>query len=144
MRDRIKQFMDFKGISASDLAGLLEVQRSNVSHILNGRNLPGAGFIEKFLAVFPELNARWLFLGTGTMLGDPVKAGNASPEVIPLQQKVQFPEEKTTNPLSGNKVDNNPPANQLHVTESVQPAVKKVEKIVVFYTDKTFSDYRPE
>ena len=35
MKDRIKEFIDYKGISAGELADLLNVQRSNISHILN-------------------------------------------------------------------------------------------------------------
>ena len=52
MKERIKQYMDYKSVSAGDLSSLLEVQRSNISHILNGRNKPGASFIEKLLLIF--------------------------------------------------------------------------------------------
>jgi transcriptional regulator with XRE-family HTH domain len=72
MKERIKEFIDYKGISPGDLASLLEVQRSNISHILNGRNKPGASLIEKMLMVFPELNARWLLTGTGSMTEDKI------------------------------------------------------------------------
>ena len=68
MKDRIKKYMDYKNISAGELATLLEVQRSNISHILNGRNMPGAAFIEKLLVSFPDLDARWLITGDGEML----------------------------------------------------------------------------
>ncbi|MEN8116766.1 MAG: helix-turn-helix transcriptional regulator [Bacteroidota bacterium] len=76
MKDRIKEFIDYKGISAGDLASLLEVQRSNISHILNGRNKPGAALIEKLLNVFPDLNARWLLTGEGLMLDTKQKFDN--------------------------------------------------------------------
>ena len=65
--------MDYKGISAGDLASALDVQRSNISHILNGRNKPGANFIEKFLLTFPDLNARWLLTGKGKMTYEKVR-----------------------------------------------------------------------
>ena len=68
MKERIKKFIDSKGIQPGELAIMLEVQRSNISHILNGRNKPGASLIEKMLLVFPELNARWLLTGEGNML----------------------------------------------------------------------------
>src|SRR6056297_3599796 len=70
MKDRIKQVMDYKSITAGELADHLEVQRSNVSHILNGRNKPGALFIEKFLLAFPEISARWLLTGEGEMIAE--------------------------------------------------------------------------
>ncbi len=62
--------MDYKEISAGELANLLEVQRSNISHVLNGRNMPGAAFIERLLINFPDLNARWLLTGVGEMTND--------------------------------------------------------------------------
>ena len=65
MKDRIKNFIEVKGISAGELATALDVQRSNISHILNGRNKPGASFIEKLLLEFPDLNARWLISLSG-------------------------------------------------------------------------------
>lgn len=70
MKDRIKKYMDYKEISAGELANLLEVQRSNISHVLNGRNMPGAAFIERLLINFPDLNARWLLTGVGEMTND--------------------------------------------------------------------------
>ena len=144
MRDRIKQFMDFKGLSASDLSAVLDVQRSNVSHILNGRNLPGAAFIEKLLMAFPELNARWLFLGTGTMLNE------ATPE-RPVAAKAEgVQQEKPAKPTAGaEKLPAEIPVQSMFKEVKVEtglkmPQVRKVEKIVVLYTDKTFSEYNPE
>lgn len=68
MKDRIQEYMDYENINAGELALMLEVQRSNISHILNGRNKPSAAFIEKMLKVFPDLNARWLLTGQGKMI----------------------------------------------------------------------------
>ena len=70
MKDRIKKYMDYKNISAGELATLLEVQRSNISHVLNGRNMPGAAFIEKLLLNFPDIDARWLLTGVGEMISE--------------------------------------------------------------------------
>ena len=68
MEERIKKFMDYKGLSPSELADSIGVQRSNVTHVLKNRNKPSFQFIEKMLQVYPELNAKWLLLGVGTML----------------------------------------------------------------------------
>lgn len=144
MRERIKQFMDFKGINASDLAAALEVQRSNISHILNGRNLPGAAFIEKLLATFPELNARWLFLGTGKM----TETGEGKEELKAISgpvgltspseaEKKREGEEPAPTPGQRKK-----PTEPAVTVVNIQP--KEAEKIIVLYSDKTFSAYRPE
>jgi len=68
MEARIRKFMEYKGISPSELADSIDVQRSNVTHVLKGRNKPSFQFIEKMLQIYPELNAKWLVLGTGNMI----------------------------------------------------------------------------
>lgn len=117
MKDRIKTFMEYKGISAGELATLLEVQRSNISHILNGRNMPGASFIEKFLISFPDLNARWLLTGIGEMTS--VVENGISEETIKTKDTV------LTQSLiqSSNKIE------------------KPIEKVVLLFSDGSFIDY---
>ena len=59
--------MQAEGLSASRLADMLDIQPSNVSHILSGRNKPGYDFLTKILSRFPKLNSDWLLLGIGSM-----------------------------------------------------------------------------
>jgi len=118
MKDRIKKVIDYKGISAGELADLLDVQRSNISHILNGRNKPGAVFIERFLLTFPDVNARWLLTGKEDMLNttsnSTVKATSA------------------TTDNTSNKIDAEITGNQIE---------NKVEKVILLYSDGTFTSY---
>ena len=123
MKDRIKKYMEYKNISAGELATLLEVQRSNISHILNGRNMPGAAFIEKFLISFPDLNARWLLTGIGDMSSD-IDATN---EKFQTQESFVPPVKMNTINLSAEKVDN---------------ADKTIDKVVLLFKDGTFVDYK--
>ncbi len=119
--------MDYKSITAGELATLLDVQRSNISHILNGRNKPGAAFIEKFLLSFPDLNARWLLTGEGEMVEKKVEPiiktiEQSAPPKIEEPKKV--PEEKVKEEQTIKKKDEKP-----------------VSKIVLLYADGTFEDY---
>lgn len=122
MKDRVKEFIDYKGISAGELADLLDVQRSNISHILNGRNKPGAVFLERFLLTFPDVNARWLLTGEGQMInvkpGEQIKSEKTSPKVKTLNAP-----ELPFDGQQGNTTD--------------------VEKVILLYTDGTFSSYTP-
>lgn len=122
MKDRIKKYMDYKEISAGELANLLEVQRSNISHVLNGRNMPGAAFIEKLLLNFPDINARWLLTGVGEMTVDIDDSVSKEPEtdgetVVP-QNIVQ------------NKSKN-----------KISTINKSVEKVLLLFSDGTFADF---
>lgn len=130
MKERIKQFMDYKALNAADLADTIGVQRSNVSHVVNGRNNPSSTFIEKLLLTFPELNARWLITGEGEMVAqqiDIVKAEKAEPSRKP---------DLFTSSHGETKISAAPkPA---HSSDR-----KSIERIVILYDDSTFKDYRP-
>ena len=129
MKNRIQQYMDYKSITAGELATLLDVQRSNISHILNGRNKPGAAFIEKLLVSFPDLNARWLLTGEGEMTEKEVEKIIKDVVQTPTSTKVEELEK-----VIGEQVKNDD-----------QPKNKKeekpVSKIVLLYADGTFEDY---
>ena len=120
MKDRIKQFMDYKSISAGELANILEVQRSNISHILNGRNKPGAAFIEKLLVTYPDLNARWLLTGEGHMMNSEENIVNV-PRINPRIENVK--------PGLSNQ------------TVTKEKDNKHIEKIIILLSDGTFIDY---
>ena len=124
MKDRIKAYMDYKGVSAGDLASLLDVQRSNISHILNGRNKPGALFIEKLLNSFPDLNARWLLTGQGNMTED-----NKYNEPIQKIEKEKVAEEKQ-------------PDREKVIKAATKPKEDgSIEKVVLLYNDGSFKTY---
>jgi len=128
MKDRIQQFIDYKNITPGELAEILGVQRSNISHILNGRNKPGAAFIEKFLLAFPKVNARWLFTGEEPMVMDAAEKAKSSY----LKQKEKIHEEL---PLASvNK----------EYEYSGQSSKKILEKVVLLYSDGTFLSYDAE
>ena len=131
MRERIKRYMDYKSISAGELAGLLEVQRSNISHILNGRNMPGAAFIEKLLLCFPDLNARWLLTGEGEMI-EKKDSATSRPD-----SNQSLPEKESH---GATRVD--PIVKSVKSSVSENEAASPVDKIVLLFSDGTFIDYR--
>lgn len=145
MNERIKQFMDYKGLSSSEFADFIGVQRSNMSHILHGRNNPGFQFITKMLEKFPDINAKWLLTGSGEMIAEEGKTAEkvqpdlftlTNPEFrqVPEPEKPQSAGRKTTDsvqPLPG-------------ILEPAKPAEsKKIESVLIFYTDQTFKQYLP-
>ncbi len=142
MNSRIKRFMDYKSISSSELADTIGVQRSNVTHVLHGRNKPSFQFIAKLLETYPEISAKWLIMGNGNMLEDgQIDQQQLFPEDV-KQEKLKAPELKVTN--KANEVT--PPQipfQQANTANSVAPATKEIERIVVFYTDQTFKEYGP-
>ena len=140
MKDRIQEYMDHNNINAGELAIRLEVQRSNISHILNGRNKPSAAFIEKMLIVFPDLNARWLLTGEGTMIDaaekdqehnnqNTISSAANTPETSSEQKVVQADQANATN-LSAKS--------QLPLPDISDDSI---DKIILLYRDGTFSSF---
>ena len=67
INERITKILEYSGFSASEFADEIDVQRSNISHIISGRNKPSLEFVTKIKNRFPELSWDWIILGTGEM-----------------------------------------------------------------------------
>lgn len=68
MVDRIKQLIEFKGLTPAAFANEVEINRSGLTHIFSGRNQPSLDLIRKILLTFPDISTEWLMLGKGNML----------------------------------------------------------------------------
>ena len=167
MKDRITQFLTSEGISPAEFADKIGVQRSSVSHVLNGRNYPSASFIQKMLGSYNTLNPRWLLLGEGNM--SEVKTAPPKPPTLfqfssenegenKPKESVKSegqPVKEINNQLSDSVKDKpftvtdlNKPA-ELNLAQTMSDLVsasvdyKEVERIVLFFKDKTFTVYTP-
>lgn len=72
MRERIKQIIEREGMSQSQFADFIGVNRPTLSHILAGRNNPSIEVMMKIHQKFPRINIVWLFDGLGSYHGDAV------------------------------------------------------------------------
>jgi transcriptional regulator with XRE-family HTH domain len=155
MEERIRKFIEYKGISASELADSIGVQRSNVTHVLKARNKPSFQFIEKMLQIYPELNAKWLLLGTGNMVDTTQKSRTlfdqsvepisvSLPKIENLDVK-PVPEE--TKPIDLKETIIPPPTERSDVNHELQDQFfssdKPIERLIVFFKDQTFKVYTP-
>lgn len=140
MKDRIIKFMTHENLTATHFADEIGVQRSSISHILSGRNNPSFEFIQKMLGRYKQLNAEWLLVGTGSMLKKNDQP-ESSPPPKPAEAKPVF-----TNPSlfqesftvsSSAEGDKNP---QAIITPEIKHS-RQIEKILVFYSDKTFDEF---
>ena len=155
MEDRIKKFIEYKGISPSELADAIGVQRSNVTHVLKARNKPSFQFIEKLLQVYPEINAKWLLLGEGNMIEgisksrtlfdsipDPVINKASTEKRIEPEIVKESISSKPTEPISAPPLlDKKEPVNELY--DAFFGAEKPIERMIVFFKDQTFKVYNP-
>ena len=154
MLDRIQLLIKSKNLTASKFADEIGVQRSGISHILSGRNKPSLEFIQKILSHFPEIRMEWLLNGSGSMYKE-LQLFNAdilNAEELNKKEKIELNDEiKDSQTLiedeETNALDEQYTNNQINDIPKINlPPIlnKSIEKIVVFYSDKTFSEYKPE
>ena len=136
MQDQIQEILRREDLSSSQFADKIGVQRSSVSHVLSGRNKPGFDFIHKILDAFPGINADWLITGFGEMY----KQRGTSEELFdgPFSETSPAKDErKLSVPLE------TPGLNEQKDKPEMRDK-REVERVIVFYTDKTFREYRTE
>jgi len=153
IKDRIKQLIASKTLTPAKFADIIGVQRSGISHILSGRNKPSLDVLNKILVSFPDVSGDWLITGEGEMLK--VKNNVSDKELFP---PVSRGAEKIAEAESVNR-EEDPPRygtgnkgrkREISLAAATKPdpqvfsGEKEIERIVVFYADSTFKEYRPD
>lgn len=135
MNNKIKNILLVKDMSPSRFADEIGVQRSSISHILSGRNKPSLEIIQKIVRRFPELGTEWIM--------DEDDADEETDDQADITHTKSLAALKETNIASNGTKDKSPI--QIPVQEESETSTKrKVEKILIFYSDKTFTEYKPE
>lgn len=139
MVNRIKELILKEGLTSGSFADAIGVQRSSMSHILNGRNNPSLDFVVKTLQYFPNINSDWLLLGTGSMYHNGQKTTSQPVRELSIfdTTPVKVPEPKPERPL-------------LSAPEPIEKQVireeksnKLVAKVLIFYSDQTYAEFFP-
>ena len=147
IQDRLRIFMHFKKLNATQLSEIIDVQRSSISHVLNGRNKPSLEFVQRLVKEFPEVSFEWLVNGSGSL----TKTGtNVTPPSTTQTDDVVTnvtQEDTSTTTLAGSvRKDDagqvSEPVNK-PIQEPDKESVSPIKKIVVFYQNGTFEEYFP-
>ena len=115
--------LDQLHLSPSEFADRIGVQRSNISHILSGRNKPSIDFLEKILNEFPETDVSWLITGR---ISSPV---TYSGPVAELKSEVSQSKDQL--------------AKEIEIKKPAQGITEPVEKIIIVYKNNTFKVLNP-
>ncbi|TYA71851.1 helix-turn-helix domain-containing protein [Seonamhaeicola marinus] len=124
---RLKKVIEYYGESASSFAEKINVQRSSISHVLSGRNKPSLDFILKILSSYPDVDLYWLVNGKGNF--------------PPSQKKIEFETPQVTSAKKNSATENpNSPIEELK--NEIQTKGKRIEQIVIFYSDGSFKNFQ--
>ncbi len=154
INDKIKQILISKGYSPSHFADEIGIQRSSISHILSGRNRPSFDIIQKIIKRFPDLGFDWILedeAPSPVFRQQSVPTPIRKPENFTPQNHLLVSDDRQNRLYSNRSVRSElgaslPPEfieeiGQPIAEETSQP--KKVERILIFYTDGTFQEYSP-
>ncbi|MCK0159504.1 helix-turn-helix transcriptional regulator [Allomuricauda sp. F6463D] len=126
---RIQAIIDHFELSVSGFADEIGVQRSSISHLLNGRNKPSLDFVMKLVNTYPEVDLYWLLKGEGYF---PRKADTEIlNETDGTSEEVEMSIDENLEISHSN--------NEKQINGPVEPY-----KIVFFYTDGTFKTFSPK
>ena len=141
LSEKIKQILSQKNISPSIFADEIGIQRSSISHILAGRNKPSLDIVQKIIKRFPDLGINWIL--DDEELPDQMESMDGSKSVDKHHQGTL--ESTNTSPRHlDRKNDPAPTPAQENLRRQKLPIEepKQVDRILVFYTDGTFKEFR--
>ena len=146
---RLEILLDYYSLNASAFADKIGVQRSSLSHLLSGRNKPSLDFILKILEVFPDVDLYWILNGKGNFPknSDGNRTGIiaekiiSAPTPIPQNQIAENLFSPAEIPVVKNPIENIKTILNENIT--ISTSSNEIDKIVIFYKNGTFKDYKP-
>ncbi len=132
LKDKIEKLILGLGLTSTRFADYIGVNRPIISHILSGRNKPSLEIIQKIVNKFPELGYNWI----------------ADEEQLDMEIVSQIVKNQDFNELFANMYTsrelNEKGSIDLHqeiFNSKDNGNRKRIEKIVVFYSDNTFKQF---
>lgn len=149
MEERLAFIMKAKNMSMTQFADEINIQRSNMSHVMNGRNKASLDFVSRILKRFPDINPDWLLFGKGSMhREDDAGEESASQDAAKYQAKAEELEKEVTqlrNQLSAIHENQKKEPPEVRDEDPAEYKVEsKIKSIVTFYSDDTFKIYTPK
>lgn len=162
MENRIKAIVEYSRLSTTNFADTIGISRSALVHLLSGRNQPSLDVLRKILNVFPEISIDWIMFGHGSMLraGATVaeEPGTSAPESDNFRQTDLFGGIEDSDEVVSPSIISKPETVDTSDTSAAssqsasrplvrkekirQTQEKKIVKIVFFYSDNTFEEFK--
>ncbi|WP_159467868.1 helix-turn-helix transcriptional regulator [Dyadobacter sp. 3J3] len=140
LNEKIKQILVDKNISPSHFADEIGIQRSSISHIIAGRNKPSLDIVQKIIRRFPDLGINWILededLPESISEIKPFKADNYT-HLNGRKSDISSLLESRKNNVPQQNV-----TQEILVPEKSVGSEKKVERILIFYSDGTFQEFK--
>lgn len=138
MKEKIEFLLRNKGLTSTQLARLLEIQPSGISHILSGRNKPSFDLVVKILRAFPDINPDWLLLDEEQIFRLESSSTAARPESSTSADLPLFDAQENNEISESLFQEKNVQSN---IFPGRQISQKPIKRIIVLYADNTFESF---
>lgn len=149
-KERIEKIMEKEGLNATQFAFEIGVKSPTLSHILNGRNNPSLDVLKRILDRYRTISSDWLILGVGPMYRGIKQSQTLSlfDETDESARKSDVYTDKYDNKFVHvdlmNQKKTELDSSEISKTETLPQTVSKlVQKIIVYYDDNTFQEFKP-
>ncbi|HCM60001.1 MAG TPA: hypothetical protein DIS74_06460 [Bacteroidales bacterium] len=146
MKERIQAFLQNENKSYAQFAEEIGVQPSGISHILSGRNNPSLDFVIKMLHKYPALSAEWLLFGRGSMYryaSQPSLFDTEMPQGLSDRETIPDPPGILPDLPDAQESREMPLAGRPKTGLDSETSARRLTRIVMFYSDKSFTEYTP-
>ena len=124
-KERIEKVISSLGLNARQFAAEIRVQPGTISNMMAGRNNPSLEVMKRIMERYPTLNPEWLIADRGEMW-------RTAPGNEPGLFDAQAPDPKEKAARVAQKEEPQVPA---------APS-KQIARIVVYYTDNTYAEFK--
>ncbi|MFA7449060.1 MAG: helix-turn-helix transcriptional regulator [Weeksellaceae bacterium] len=135
LTNRILEILEKSGLTSSEFADKIEVQRSAISHITSGRNKPSLDFLLKIKDAFPEIDTDWLLFGREK---EEILEDQLETEISTDLHPTLFDFESSDKISRENQSKNS--EEKLEVASTLKES-KKIIRALLFYDDGSFEDF---
>jgi DNA-binding XRE family transcriptional regulator len=145
----IKEVMAKEGYAPSAFADKINVNRGTITHILSGRNNPSLEVVTKILETFHTISPDWLLFGKHPVY----RSEKARIEPDLFSENSINPVNPTPVPEKTKEIKAKPDENvpEEIINQEIKPQnlipvfnAKKIDKIMILYSDKTFESFSPD
>jgi len=157
-KERIEKIMLKEEMNSAIFAAEIGIQGSTLSHILNGRNNPSLDVLKKILNRFRTVSSDWLILGVGSMyrvekqsqtptLFDSLDENISKSDILESNSiEKKIPDTSTfqqkTMPVQEMPVQTPVETPHSAFIPLIEQSSKAIRKIIVYYTDNTFQEFK--
>ena len=154
MKERLTELIQLLGLTPTQFANAIGVQRSTLQHVLSGRNEASLKIVTSIHQSFPDVSLEWLLYGRGLALTSPAiipddgQTSRNDENLIFSMEEMGSAEFQNLRDMTQRRSKLHSDAEQQTLTnEKISENTKEkrhIKEVVIFFEDGTYQKFKPE